>query len=254
MKYLVTIAYDGQAFHGFQYQPYVRTVQSALNEAVSALFGPGCLVTACSRTDAGVHALASRITIELPNKDVPIPADKLSLAIAPFLPEDISFISSLIVSDSFHVRHDVAFKEYEYLLFNRRTKDPFLRHRAWFYPYPLDEEAFSHMKQACPAFIGTHDFSAFMAEGSPVATTVRTVRSLTVSREGDLVRFRICADGFLYNMVRIIVGTLIDCAKGRIKPDDIPAILSSRRRENAGMTAPPDGLYLRNVTYREDAF
>jgi tRNA pseudouridine38-40 synthase len=249
MKYLMKLSYVGTHFCGFQYQPNARTVQSALNEAFTALFGVACKVTSCSRTDSGGHAIASSLTVELPDGTTPIPAEKLPLAVARFMPPDVSVYDAVLVPDTFHVRHDVVSKEYVYKLHNGKTQDPFLVGRAWFYPKRLSDDALARMREAAKHLIGTHDFAAFMAEGSPVATTVRTMFACDVEKEGDMLSFRVRGDGFLYNMVRIIVCTLVEVGHGRISPEDMPAIIASCDRTRAGMTAPPEGLYLARVLY-----
>ncbi len=249
MKYLMKLRYVGTDFCGSQIQPNVRTVQGVLNDAFARLFGVKCKVTSCSRTDSGVHAHAASLTVELPDGTTPIPADKLPLAVAPLLPSDVSVFDACVRADEFHVRHDVKEKEYVYLVHNGTVRDPFLCNRAWFYPTPITDEGFERMRRALPYFIGTHDFAAFMAQGSPVATTVRTLTCFDVHREGEVLRFTVRGDGFLYNMVRILVGTLIEVAAGRIMPDDIPDVITGGERRRAGMTAPPEGLYLNQVFY-----
>ncbi len=249
VKYLMKLRYVGTDFCGSQIQPNVRTVQGVLNDAFEHLFGVRCKVTSCSRTDSGVHAHAASLTVELPDGTTPIPADKLPLAVSPLLPADVSVFDACAVNDDFHVRHDVKEKEYVYLVHNGTVRDPFLCHRVWFYPTPIGDEGFARIQAALPHFIGTHDFAAFMAQGSPVATTVRTLTSFEVTRNGETVRFAVRGDGFLYNMVRILVGTLIEVAAGRIMPEDIPDVIKSCDRRRAGMTAPPEGLYLNRVFY-----
>lgn len=247
MKYFAKIRYLGTAFHGFQVQPGLRTVQGELNAALNQAFGLPCRVTGCSRTDAGVHANEFCLTVECDGGT--IPADKLPIAVARFLPSDLSLFYAEECSQNFHPRYDVKEKEYLYRIINRPIYDPFDFGRAWFLSRPITDEGLLLMKQAAKHFIGKMDFSTFMSEGSDVEDTVRNVTALSVERIGDLIEVRICADGFLYNMVRIIVGTLTEVAFGRISPDDIPEIISSRDRSRAGMTAPADGLFLNKVVY-----
>ena len=249
MKYLMKLRYVGTAFCGSQIQPNVRTVQGVLNIAFEEVFGVKCKVTSCSRTDSGVHANAATLTVELPDGTTPIPCDKLPLAVTSHLPDDVSVFDVVLVDDDFHVRHDVQGKEYVYLVHNAALKDPFLQNRAWFYPRVIDESGIAAMQKATEALLGVHDFATFMAQGSPVATTVRHLQDFRVKKEGDMITFSVVADGFLYNMVRILVGTLIEVGVGRISPDEIPAILASCDRTRAGMTAPPEGLYLNRVFY-----
>ena len=247
MKYFAKIKYLGTAFHGFQVQPELRTVQGELNNALNQAFGLPCKVTGCSRTDAGVHANEFCLTVECEGGT--IPADKLPIAVARFLPTDLSLFYAEECDNAFHPRYDVREKEYLYRIINRPIYDPFEFGRAWFLSRPVSDEGLLLMQSAAKHFIGRYDFSTFMSEGSDVEDTVRTVTALSVERNGDLIEIRISADGFLYNMVRIIVGTLTEVAFGRISPDDIVDIINSHDRSRAGMTAPADGLYLNKVVY-----
>ncbi len=247
MKYFAKIKYLGTQFHGFQFQPNARTVQGELTRAFSELFSTPVKVTGCSRTDAGVHANEFCITAEL--ECASVPPEKLPEAIKRFLPSDISLYYAEIVNDDFHPRYSAVGKEYVYKIKNTRISDPFLHSRVWFLPQQITDEGILLINSCIPLIVGMHDFSAFMAEGSSTIDTVRNVKYLTVEKSGDSIVFCIAADGFLYNMVRIIVGTLVDVALGRIAPSDISKIIESRDRRNAGMTAPPDGLYLNRVFY-----
>ena len=247
MKYFAKIKYLGTAFHGFQVQPELRTVQGELNAALNQAFGLPCKVTGCSRTDAGVHANEFCLTVECEGGT--IPADKLPIAVARFLPEDLCLFYAEACDNDFHPRYDVVEKEYLYRIINRPIYDPFEYGRAWFLSRPITDEGLALMNKAAAHFVGKHDFSTFMSEGSDVEDTVRCVSALSVERNGDLIEVRISADGFLYNMVRIIVGTLTEVAFGRISPDDIPSIIDSHDRSRAGMTAPAEGLFLNKVVY-----
>ena len=247
MKYFAKVRYLGTNFHGFQVQPSERTVQGVLCEALEAAFGMPCKVTGCSRTDAGVHANEFCLTVE--NEGGTIPPEKLPVAVSRFLPEDLSLFYAERCDDSFHPRYDVKSKEYLYRIMNTRIYDPFHYGRVWFFPRKIDDKALSRMNEAAEYFLGKNDFSAFMSEGSDTEDTVREIYSLSVCREGDFIDVRIRADGFLYNMVRIIVGTLIDVAFARYEPSDIKDIIASRDRSRAGRTAPPEGLYLNRVFY-----
>ncbi len=250
MRYALHIAYVGTRFFGFQVQPNRRTVQGELTAACRAYFGCEVAVSGCSRTDRGVHARDFLALIDTGDAcGVNPPPERLPLAMRPYLPSDLSVLSAEPVSPAFHVRHDVKSKEYRYLIHRAVSPDPFLVGRAWFYPGAMPEGALSDMRAAASHIVGTRDFSAFMAQGSPVPDTVRTVYSLSVEEEEDRLTFSVVGSGFLYNMVRIIVGTLIEVGEGRIAPDAIPAILASGERRRAGMTAPPDGLYLWKVNY-----
>ena len=247
MKYFAKIKYLGTAFHGFQVQPGLRTVQGELNLALEQALGYPCKVTGCSRTDAGVHANEFCLTVECDGATVP--AEKLPIAVSRYLPSDLSLFHAESCDDGFHPRYDVREKEYLYRIINTKLYDPFEFGRAWFVPRFIDEEKLFLMRRAAEAFIGKKDFSAFMSEGSDVEDTVRSVSSLRIERFGDEIQIRIRADGFLYNMVRIIVGTLVECAFGRFLPEDIDSIIDSKDRKNAGRTAPPEGLYLNKIIY-----
>jgi tRNA pseudouridine38-40 synthase len=247
MRYFAKIKYLGTDFHGFQVQPTERTVQGTLCEALKEALGCCASVTGCSRTDAGVHANEFCLVIDAPGATVP--ADKLPVAIARFLPADLSLFWAKECDLEFHPRYDVKEKEYLYRIMNQKVYDPFEYGRAWFLPREINEEKLKRMNDAANHFLGKMDFSAFMAEGSDVTDTVRNITSLTVEKKGDLIEIKIRADGFLYNMVRIIVGTLTEVAFGRFEPDDIPEIIASCDRKRAGMTAPAEGLYLNHVFY-----
>lgn len=247
MKYFAKIKYLGTAFHGFQVQPDLRTVQGELNSALNQAFGLPCKVTGCSRTDAGVHANEFCLTVECEGGT--IPADKLPIAVSRFLPEDLSLFYAEECEKDFHPRYDVKEKEYLYRIINSRIYDPFEFGRAWFVARPITEDGLERIRDAAKHFIGKYDFSTFMAEGSDITDTVRNVTALTVEKNGELIEIRISADGFLYNMVRIIVGTLTEVAFGRFSPDEIPEIIAACDRSRAGMTAPAEGLYLNRVIY-----
>lgn len=247
MKYFAKVKYLGTNFHGFQVQPGLRTVQGELCNALALAFGVPCKVTGCSRTDAGVHANEFCILIE--NDGGTIPPDKLPIAVSRFLPNDLSLFYASYVGEDFHPRYDVVSKEYLYRIINRRIYDPFEYGRAMFFPRTLNDESIERMREAAKHIVGKKDFSAFMSEGSDVSDTVRDVHYLTIEKNGDLVEIKIAADGFLYNMVRIIVGTLLEVGVGRFSPSYVAEIISSRDRSKAGMTAEACGLYLNKVTY-----
>ena len=247
MKYFAKIKYLGTDFHGFQVQPQKRTVQGELCTALALAMGFPCKVTGCSRTDAGVHANEFCITVECGNSTVP--ADKLPLAVARFMPQDLSLYYAEEAGDTFHPRYDVVSKEYLYKIKNERVYDPFWFGRAYFLPKPIDSEHIEKMQEAADFLVGKNDFAAFMSPGSDITDTVRTVFYIKVEKCGSDIDIRICADGFLYNMVRIIVGTLIEVAYDRMKPKDVLDVLKSKDRCKAGMTAPPEGLYLNKVSY-----
>ncbi len=247
MRYFAKIKYLGTAFHGFQVQPCERTVQGVLSEALREALKCDVKVTGCSRTDRGVHANEFCITVDAEGSTVP--PDKLPIAVSRFLPEDLSLFFAKECDVSFHVRYDVKEKEYLYRIINEKIYDPFEYGRAYFVPWDISNNGISRMRSAAEHFLGKKDFAAFMSEGSDVVDTVRNITALSVTKSGRLIEIRISADGFLYNMVRIIVGTLLDVAFGRKEPSDIPLIINSHDRKMAGMTAPPEGLYLNSVTY-----
>lgn len=247
MKYFAKIKYLGTNFHGFQVQPDKRTVQGELCAALNSALGVRAKVTGCSRTDAGVHANEFCLTVEAAGATVP--PEKLPIAVARFLPNDLSLFFAKECDPSFHPRYDVKGKEYLYRIINSRIYEPFEYGRAWFLSRPITDQGFLRMKDATEYFLGKHDFSSFMSEGSDVEDTVRTIKYLSIEKRDERIDIKICADGFLYNMVRIIVGTLTEVAFGRFEPSEVSDILFAHDRARAGMTAPPEGLYLNKVFY-----
>ena len=251
-KLLLYIRYDGSRFCGYQAQKNGYSVQQALNEGTEALFGYPCDITGCSRTDSGVHAHMFCATVTPKGKDsmeTTIPLDKLPRALNIHLPDAVAVYQALWVPADFHARYSVSSKEYVYRILNTQDRNPFEHKRAWHYPRPISDEAFEAMQIAAKGFIGKRDFAACMASGSKVQSTVRHVMDALVDREGDLITFRVRADGFLYNMVRIMVGTLAEVAEGHIPADSIPSRLDSLERSSFGRTAPAEGLYLNRVFY-----
>ncbi len=246
MKILLKIAYNGNNYCGWQVQKNGISVQGELCRAASEMYGCEVAVTGCSRTDAGVHALEYFCTLQ-PGEGAPvIPTERIPYALNVRLNEDVTVFFAQEVDNSFHARYNVKSKTYEYVIDNGSFRDPFQYGRAWHLKRELDE---LRMDQAAKAFVGKHDFSAFMASGSSVKDTVRTVREASVRREGRNVVFTVSADGFLYNMVRIMTGTLTDVSYGKFAPEDIDRIIRSQSRNMAGRTAPPEGLYLKRVEY-----
>ncbi len=250
-KVLLTIAYNGRAYHGYQLQPELPTVALMLNKAISEAFGIECNVTGCSRTDAGVHALGFCATAEPRNEgdDITVPVEKIPIAINMKLPADISVLNAREVDVCFHPRYDAKSKQYVYKIHASRLKNPFYDGLALEYGREISDHGVAMMNAAAKHFLGTHYFDAFMAQGSQIEDTKRTVFEARVERNGDLVEFIVSADGFLYNMVRIMVGTLLWVERGRISPEQIPDIIASRNRERAGTTVKPDGLYLKTICY-----
>lgn len=252
MKLLLYLSYIGSDFCGYQVQPERRTVQGELCRAAKELFGFDCDITGCSRTDSGVHANMFCATVTNKGEDsldTHISIERLPSAINAHLPPDISVWRAEWSECDFHPRYDVKYKEYIYRIYNRRERDPFEEGRSLHYPKAISDNALDSMNKAAQNLIGEHDFSAFMAQGSCVECTVRNIFYASVERQGDVIVFRVAADGFLYNMVRILAGTLISVAEGKISPDEITDIIQSRDRSRAGMTAPAHGLYLNKVQY-----
>ena len=244
MKYLLKMSYLGCDYHGFQIQDNAKTIAGTLKKSCETLFNAPCTIQGCSRTDTGVHALVYFAACEVNGGNL-VPCERIPYALNHLLPSDISVSDCFNVSDDFNPRH-TEYKEYRYIVHNSPFKDPFLHKRAVRVPDKIDEKL---LDKEAKSFIGTHDFSSFMATGSPVNTTVRTIKYFNVERDGDKIIFSVAADGFLYNMVRIIVGTLIEVAYGRIDPADLQKIIKCKDRSEAGMTAPSDGLYLNKVNY-----
>lgn len=243
---LLTIEYDGSDFAGWQIQPSARTVQGEVTKAFMKMTGAEVRVEGTSRTDAGVHALGQRATVR---GDFGIPVEKIPLVLNRLLPDDIKIIGAEDKEGDFHARFTSVGKEYVYRIKNTPEKDVFARNYFCFVGTPLDAEA---MDRAAKAYVGTHDFKAFMAMGStPQKTTVRTIFDASVKREGDLIEFRVSGDGFLYNMVRIMAGTLIDVGCGKTAAEGVAGIIERGDRSGAGRTAPPQGLYLGRVFYPE---
>lgn len=240
---LLTIKYLGTAYSGWQVQANAPSVQQTLQDAIEKLFGVRESVVGCSRTDAGVHANMYCCNVRTSSA---LPCDVVVRGLNAHLPDDIAVLSCRDVDYDFHARYDCCGKEYIYIIHNSHIRDPFLLGRSLDFKKHIDADFLNKQAQS---FVGTHDFKAFCASGSSVQSTVRTVKSFRVTRDGENVIMSVKADGFLYNMVRIMVGTLTDITLGRIKPDTIPEIIASCERKNAGVTAPPQGLYLNRVYY-----
>ena len=256
MKLVLRIAYDGSAYSGYQSQPDKPSVQKALTDAVSNCFGFPCTVTGCSRTDAGVHALGFCVAVQpaccLEENWLRIPIGRVHRALKRFLPPDICVNGEAAADDSFHPRYSAVSKEYIYRMYDSPEDDPFLRERAWHLRHRLTDDAIEKMNIAGQSFLGEHDFTSFMAAGSKITDARRTIHSLHTARSGNNIELKVSANGFLYNMVRIITGTLVDAAVGTIDFHEISQIIDRKDRTAAGKTAPPYGLYLNKVTYDRD--
>ena len=242
---LVTMRYDGRGFHGWQVQDNADSVQARFQEAMFRVIDSRPDIKGCSRTDAGVHANMYCVSFRTEHT---IPADRLPYALNRFLPDSIAVTGAVEVPDDFHARYSCKGKEYVYKILNAPFRDPFLSGYALHYWHSLDENT---MDRAAKLFLGRHDFTSFCTVDPhrKKGDFHRTVRNISVTRQGDIVTLTIEADGFLYNMVRIITGTLLYVAQGRFEPDDIPRIINALDRSAAGPTAPPEGLYLNRVFY-----
>ena len=246
----LVLEYDGSAFHGWQSQKNAVAVQDAIEGAIEKLTGEKARLAGASRTDAGVHALGQVANFRTASK---IPPEKYAFALNTLLSESVSVTSSRQEPLLFHARFSAKGKKYIYRIINRRQPSAVLRDRAWHVPLELNAGLMSY---AAAKLVGEHDFRAFMASGSPVNSTVRHIWGIEVKRGaaalecgGDEVLIHIAGNGFLYNMVRIIAGTLVDIGLGRISAECVDTLLSAPDRKNAGQTAPPHGLYLAEVVY-----
>ena len=243
-RILLTLRYDGTAYHGWQVQPNGVTVQQVLQDAVERVTGVRSGITGCSRTDAGVHADMFCCAFD---SDTPLRGDKLCSALNFHLPRDVSVYDAREVEEEFHPRYYAKGKRYVYRIWNGNQRHPMYEKYAIWLKKPLDVDFLNKVAQD---YVGTHDFAAFCGAGSDLqGTTERTIHSCTVTRQGDLVLFTVEGDGFLYNMVRIMVGTLLEIAAGRFATDSLPAIIEGRDRTAAGPTAPAQALCLEQVFY-----
>ena len=237
------LCYDGSRYHGWQVQKNEISVAETVEAALSKACGEPIRVVGCGRTDAGVHALRYCANFR---SECRIPLEKLPLALNSYLPEDISVLAACEAEEKFNAIGSCIKKEYLYKIHNSKLRDPFLEKRACFFPQRLDVEK---MNAAARAFEGTHDFAAVRSVGTETKTTVRTVHWCSAEREGDLITVRICADGFLYNMARAMVGTMVYASYGKLEPEEIPALLARGDRRLTGPTMPPQGLYLNRLWY-----
>lgn len=242
-NYKLILTYDGTPYHGWQMQDNAITVQQCLSEAIEQIFGEKCTIYGSSRTDKGVHALGFCCNFKT-EKDRD--CEKIAYGLNAVLPESICVLECSKADESFNARFDAKGKQYIYKIWNSRRRNPFLIDKALHYPLPIDEKL---LNEQAKDYIGTHDFSAFCAAGATTVSNVRTVFECSVERDGNLVVFKVKGDGFLYNMVRIMVGTLLDINSGKIEKGSIPAIIESKSRFSAGITAKAQGLYLDEVYY-----
>lgn len=243
MNYKLTLSYDGTDYHGWQRQHNAVTVQEILEDSLFRIFGSKITVTGCSRTDAGVHAKTYVCNF---HGKTTIPVEKLHIVLNTMLPEDIRAYKCEEADEGFNARFDTVKKAYEYKILNSEVCDPLLRRFVWHYPIKLD---FEKMLRASQIICGRHDFKSFCAAGSSAKTTVRNVMKLELDKNDNLIKMRIEADGFLYNMVRIIAGTLVYVGNGKLSTENVKEFLEKGDRRLMGITAPPQGLSLVEVSY-----
>ena len=237
------LMYNGTAYHGWQVQKTEVTVAQTLERGLSMVCGEPVKCTGCGRTDAGVHAEHYVANFRTNSR---IPVDRLPFAVNTHIPEDIVVKAAYEVAEDFNAIGSCIRKEYTYRIYNSRIKNPFYVNRAYFYPKRLDEQV---MDRAARAFEGTHDFAAVRSVGTNVRSTVRTIYYCHVTRNGELLELKVCANGFLYNMVRILAGTLIAVGQGKIPAEKVADIIAGKDRRQAGQTAEPQGLTLREIYY-----
>ncbi|EMF0036591.1 tRNA pseudouridine(38-40) synthase TruA [Enterococcus hirae] len=245
-RYKAIIAYDGTHFNGFQKQPNGRTVQEEMEKTLKKMAnGKEITIFGSGRTDAGVHAMGQVIHFDYPEER---PLERMRFALDTQSPEDIAVKAVEIVSDDFHARYLVKEKTYQFRVDIGKPRSPFRRHYASYFPYPLD---LSKIQRALPDLIGTHDFTSFCASGSSIEDKVRTIyeAKMEVNEAGDELLFTFRGNGFLYKMIRILVGTLLKIGNGRLSENSIPEIIAKKDRNAAGPTAHPEGLYLYEVVY-----
>ncbi len=241
----MVVAYDGTNYCGWQVQPNGITIEEVLNRSLSNLLGEKIEVMGASRTDSGVHSLGNVAVFDTNTR---MPADKIAFALNQRLPEDIVVQGSCEVPSDWHPRYQESTKTYEYRILNRTFQMPTRRFDTYFYHYPLDVEK---MSEAASYLVGTHDFASFCAANAQVKSTVRTIYSCTAQKENDIITIRVTGNGFLYNMVRIIAGTLIEVGAGKRRPEEIKDILAAENRDAAGPTAPAQGLTMMGIEYKQ---
>ena len=245
MRVMLRVAYDGTGYSGWQKQPNAFTVEEVLCKACKNLFARDIDIIGASRTDAGVHSYGNVAVFDV---DTRIPAEKISYALNSRLPEDIRVVESRQVSENFHPRHVECRKTYEYKIWNDKFENPLVRYYSHFFYGNLD---IGKMNEACRYFIGLHDFTSFCSVGSQVQSKIREIYSISVEKNNRLITIRVTGNGFLYNMVRIIAGTLIKVGQGQLEPAEIPKIIEGKNRELAGPTAPARGLALVEINYEK---
>ncbi len=245
---LINIAYNGANYHGYQVQNNAITIMEVVQDAIEEVFKIRHDIVGCSRTDSKVHANSYYFGMKT---EINVKPHKLVFALNNFLPADICVKSCVEVDENFHARYNVLAKEYLYKVHNSSFKNPFSHNLALEYKKPIDVDL---LNRAAKHFEGEHDYTGFCSVGGKLAKPVKMIYYFDVYREGDFVYFKVCGNNFLYNMVRIMVGTLLRVNEGKIKEDEIPDIILSKDRKRAGKTAGPHGLYLNKIDYGSDAF
>lgn len=243
IKIKLVVSYDGTGYHGWQKQDDVGSVQEVLEKACEAFFHQKIEIKGAGRTDAGVHALGQCASF---TADTPIPMDKVALGLNRILPSDIVVTSAQEVPLAFHPQYCAKSKTYQYQLVNAPYPIPQMRHYAGFVYTPLDVEA---MKEGATYFVGNHDFASFCAPQHTKKTTSRIIHHIKISQTGPIITIEVCGNGFLYHMVRIMVGTLVEVGKGKIRPEEIPVMMALRDRQKAGPTMPACGLTMCKIEY-----
>lgn len=243
MRVILGISYDGKDFCGWQIQPNGRTVQQVIEDALLKLTGEKCSITGSGRTDSGVHALCQIAHFDTSSS---IPAEKYAFALNGILPSDVQVLFSMKAKDDFHARFGAKKKTYRYTFYQSEVKLPLLEP----YAQRIEKVDFKKMQEGAKYIVGTHDFKCFLASNSSVKDTVRTVYSCKLTKKGNQIILEICGNGFLYNMVRTIAGTLLYVGEGKFEPEQIKSIIEGKERALAGKTMPAKGLMLKNVCYK----
>jgi tRNA pseudouridine38-40 synthase len=238
-----TVSYDGSNYHGFQRQANALAVQEVIERAIESLVKKEIKIIGASRTDSGVHAKGQVFNFKVESS---IPTVKFPIALNTRLPDDVVILDACEVADDFHARYHTSDKIYEYQIYNAEFPSPFYRNYAYHIYNQLDLDL---MKEGAEYLVGEHDFSSFRSSGCNAKNPIRRIFNIDIDREDNLIKLSIHGNGFLYNMVRIIVGTLVKVALGRIKPEAVQEILLAKDRSKAGPTAPAQGLILKKINY-----
>ncbi len=248
MRILLTIEYNGKNYAGWQRQKNALSIQQVLEEKLAVVLQTSVVLFASGRTDSGVHAYGQKAHFDY---DGNIPVGKIAFAVNTMLPDDIRIMDAVVVADDFHAQYSAKKKTYVYKMYVSRTLRPLKNDFSARIPYDEDRLDFEKMQKACHDLVGTHDFVGFSSTGSGIKTTVRTVYSATLEKSGEDIVFTVCGNGFLYNMVRIIVGTLAYIGVGLLPDTAVKEVLEKKERTLGGKTYPPCGLYLKDVFYED---